>query len=214
MDTSSKKNSFISLLRNSFTIYTIFVFFIFCISFYIRGVLPHDATFRGGIIGFASDDAVFHMRLVENLIHNFPHRIWFEVFTLYPDGKTLHFGPLWTYMIAITSLILGAGSPSLELARTVGAYFPAVFGALVVIPVYFIGREVFDRRVGLLSAFLVAVMPGQFLSRSTMGFTDHHVGEVFFSSLFIMFFIMAVKSIQGRNISFADIKNKNWNTIK
>lgn len=203
-----------NLLKNSLSIYTAFVLFIFVLSLYIRTVLPYDAVFRGGIIGFAADDAVLHMRLVENLIKNFPHKIWFEAFTLYPNGQYFHFGPLWTYMIAITSLILGAGSPSLELTRTVGAYFPGILGALVVFPVYFIGREVFDRRAGLLAAFMIAVMPGQFLSRSIMGFTDHHAGEMFLSTLFLMFFILTLKSIRGNDISFNDIVNKNWNILR
>ena len=213
-DPKPEKSSMISFLKHYFSIYTPFVIFIFALALYIRTVLPYDAVFRVGIVGFAADDAVFHMRLVENVIKNFPHKIWFEVFTLYPHGQVLHFGPLWTYMIAITSLILGAGSPTIDLTRTVGAYFPGVFGALVVFPVYFIGREVFDKRVGLLAAFMIAVMPGQFLSRSVMGFTDHHVGEVFFSTLFLMFFIMALKSVKGINITINDIQNKNWDKIK
>jgi dolichyl-phosphooligosaccharide-protein glycotransferase len=211
---SKSTTNILNLFKNSFSIYTAFVLFIFALSLYIRTVLPYDAVFRGGIVGFAADDAVFHMRLVENLLENFPHKIWFEVFTLYPNGQIFHFGPLWTYMIAITSLILGAGSPSLELTRTIGAYFPGIFGALVVFPVYFIGKWTFDKRVGLLSAFLVAIMPGQFLSRSVMGFTDHHVGEVFFSTLFLMFFIMAIRSVKGKDISLADVRNKNWNKLK
>ena len=213
-DPNANKKSLISLITKKISIYTIFIVFIFCLSLYIRAILPHDATFTGGIIAFSSDDAVFHMRLVENLVTNFPKKIWYEVFTLYPTGRYLHFGPLWTYMIATTSLILGGGSPGLELTQTVGAYFPAVFGSLIIFPTYFIGKEVFDRRVGLLSAFLVVVMPGQILSRSIIGFTDHHIGEVFFSLLFLMFFIMAVKSIKGQNISFNDIQNKDWNKIK
>jgi len=77
-----------------------------------------------------------------------------------------------------------------------------------------IGKEVFDRRVGLLSAFIIAVIPGQFLSRSVLGFTDHHAGEMFFSTLFLMFFILAVKSTKGNNISFNDLINKNWNILR
>ncbi|MCK5724529.1 MAG: glycosyltransferase family 39 protein, partial [Gammaproteobacteria bacterium] len=183
-----KNNDFndkILKLKSIFNLDLLFILFIFILSFYIRAVLPHEAVFRGGIVGFAADDAVYHMRLVENLVKNFPHKIWFDVFTLYPSGQYLHFGPLWTYMIAISSLILGFGAPSLELTRSVGAYFPAIFGALLVFPIYFIGKEVFDRRVGLISAFIVAVMPGQILSRSVMGFSDHHIGEVFFSSLYL-----------------------------
>ncbi|MCD4789281.1 MAG: hypothetical protein K8R37_04715, partial [Bacteroidales bacterium] len=105
---SKSTTNILNFLKNSFSIYTAFVLFIFALSLYIRTVLPYDAVFRGGIIGFAADDAVFHMRLVENLLENFPHKIWFEAFTLYPNGQVFHFGPLWTYMIAITSLILGA----------------------------------------------------------------------------------------------------------
>ena len=212
-----KNNDFndkILKLKSIFNLDLLFILFIFILSFYIRAVLPHEAVFRGGIVGFAADDAVYHMRLVENLVKNFPHKIWFDVFTLYPSGQYLHFGPLWTYMIAISSLILGFGAPSLELTRSVGAYFPAIFGALLVFPIYFIGKEVFDRRVGLISAFIVAVMPGQILSRSVMGFSDHHIGEVFFSSLYLMFFILAIKSINGKDISFKDIQNKDWDKVK
>ena len=173
----------------------------FTLSFYIRAILPYDSVFTPSFVAFAADDAVYHMRLVENLIANFPHRIWFEPFTLYPTGATLHFGPLWTYMIATTSIIIGLGSPSIELTRTIGAFFPAIFGALTVFPVYVIGKEVFNKHVGLFAAFLVAVMPGQILTRSLLGFTDHHIGEVFFSTLFLMFFIMAIKASHDLSIS-------------
>jgi dolichyl-diphosphooligosaccharide--protein glycosyltransferase len=216
--THSNNTNSVSILvriKNFISIYGIILLFIFSLSLYIRAVLPHDAVFRGDIIAFAADDAVYHMRLAENLVVNYPFRIWFEVFTIYPIGRYITFGgPLWTYLIATTSLIIGFGSPDLELTRTVGAYFPAVIGALIVFPAYIIGKEVFDRRVGLLSAFLVAVMPGQILSRSILGFTDHHAGEVFFSTLFLMFFIMAVKSVKNNNISFNDFTSKNWNILK
>jgi len=216
--THSNNTNSIDLLtriKNFISIYGIILLFIFSLSLYIRAVLPHDAVFRGDIIAFAADDAVYHMRLAENLVENYPFRIWFEVFTIYPSGRYLTFGgPLWTYLIATTSLVLGAGSPTLELTRTVGAYFPPVIGALTVFPVYMIAKEVFDKRVGLLSAFLVAVMPGQILSRSILGFADHHAGEVFFSSLFLMFFIMAVKSVKSKKISFNDIADKNWNILR
>ena len=166
----------------------------FSLSFYIRGIIPADAVFGGTIIKIATDDAIYHLRLVENLIENFPHRIWFEAYTLYPSGQFLYFGgPLWTYTIAITSLIIGMGNPSPDLIYTIGAYYPALFGALLVVPTYIIGREVFNERVGLMSTILIAVMPGQILSRSTLGFADHHIGEVLFSTLFLMFLILTLK---------------------
>ncbi|MCK5027949.1 MAG: oligosaccharyl transferase, archaeosortase A system-associated, partial [Candidatus Pacebacteria bacterium] len=179
----------------------------FALSLFIRAILPHDSVFTPSYIAFAADDAVYHMRLVESLVVNFPTKIWFEPFTIYPTGASLHFGPLWTYMIAITSLILGLGTPSVILTQTIGAYFPAIFGALTVFPVYFIGREVFNKPTGILAAFLIAVLPGQILTRSLLGFTDHHIGEVFFSTLFLMFFIFSIKN--SKNINFCHLQNIN-----
>lgn len=194
-----------NFIKENFSIFTVLVTIAFMLSFYIRGILPYDTVFQNGIIAFAADDAVYHMRLAENLVGNFPNKIWFDPFTQYPNGSVLHFGPLWTYMIAITSLVIGLGSPSLELTRTVGAFFPAIFGALMVIPVYYIGRDILNRNTGILAAFTIAIMPGQFLNRSMLGFTDHHIGEVFFSTLFIMYFIMAIKSV---NFTMEDLHNK------
>jgi len=190
----------------------------FITSLYIRVVPPLQSVLNNpsGTITFAADDAVYHMRIVENLIINFPHKIWFEAFTLYPHGQSIHFGPLTSYMIAVPALIMGLGSPSIELIRTIGALYPAVMGALIVIPVFIIGKEVFNTRVGLLSSFMIAIMPGPFLARSMLGFTDHHAGEAFFSALFIMFLIITVKRVQINNILPEDIRYKtfNWNKIR
>ncbi len=113
------------------------------------------------------DDSVFHMRLVENTIQFFPHRIFFDAFTLYPFGNSLHWGPLFDQAIAflalVAGLILNGGMPSQSTIDTVGAFFPAVIGALIVFPVYFIGKELLDNKAGLLGAFLIAILPGQFL---------------------------------------------------
>lgn len=40
-------------------------------------------------------------------------------------------------------------------------------------------------------------MPGFFLQRSTLGFTDHHVAEVFFSTLALAAFLWALRTAEG-----------------
>ncbi|MDP2844673.1 MAG: STT3 domain-containing protein, partial [Candidatus Methanoperedens sp.] len=143
---------------------------IFLFSFYIRGIVPYKNVFGGEVVGFAMDDSVFHMRLVENTIQFFPHRIFFDAFTLYPHGNQLHWGPLFDQMIAFFALIIGfvtsGGMPSQSIIDTVGAFFPAMLGALTVFPVYVIGKEILNERAGLIGAFLIAILPGQWLSRS------------------------------------------------
>ena len=189
---------------------------IFLFSFYIRGITHIDVVFNRGIVGFAMDDSVFQMRLVENTIHFFPHRIFYDAFTMYPYGSQLAWGPLFDQMIAFLAIIAGfitnGGMPAQTTIDTIGAFFPAILGALIVFPVYFIGKELMDDKAGLLGAFLIAILPGQFLSRSVLGFTDHHVAEVFFTTLMMMFFIMAIK--KSENITFDHWLNRDWAALK
>jgi dolichyl-diphosphooligosaccharide--protein glycosyltransferase len=117
-------------------------------------------------------------------------------------------------MMAIVSLILGLGHPSSHLVDTVGAYFPAVLGALTVIPVYYIGKYIGGHKTGILAAILIAFAPGQFLSRSMIGFTDHHVAESLFSTLFMMFFMLALISAKEKKLCFEDVFNKNFKVLK
>ena len=189
---------------------------IFLFSFYIRGIIPMKAVFQQGLVGFATDDAVFQMRLVENTIHFFPHRIFFDAFTIYPYGSTIHWGPLFDQAIAFVALVAGlvqnGGMPSQTTIDTIGVFFPAVIGSLIVFPVYFIGKELLDNKAGLLGAFLITILPGQFLGRSVLGFTDHHVAEVFFTTLMMAFFIMAIK--RSENITFDHWMNKDWAVLR
>ncbi|UZE92298.1 MAG: oligosaccharyl transferase, archaeosortase A system-associated [Methanosarcinales archaeon] len=196
------------------SIYNILLILILALAFYIRAILPQGSVFIGDIVRFGGNDPWYHMRLVENTIHNFPHRIMFDPFTNFPVGNSLHFGPLFDQTVAFLALLVGFGSPSQHTIEVVGAYFPAALGTLVVIPVYVIGREIFDKRVGIFSALLVAIMPGQFLSRSVLGFTDHHVAETLFSTLTIMFFIIAIKRAGKQELTFEHLLKKNWKVLK
>ncbi|MDP2845973.1 MAG: STT3 domain-containing protein, partial [Candidatus Methanoperedens sp.] len=207
-----KKDRFFTVKSLSYVI----LLAIFLFSFYIRGITPIETVFQRGIVGFAADDSVFHMRLVENTIQFFPHRIFFDAFTYYPNGTPLHWGPLFDQMIAFLAIVAGfvtsGGMPSQSIIDTIGAFFPAVMGALVVFPVYFIGKELLDEKTGLIGAFLIAILPGQWLSRSVLGFTDNHVAEVFYLTTMMMFFVIAIK--KAENITFDHWLNRDWTALK
>jgi dolichyl-diphosphooligosaccharide--protein glycosyltransferase len=188
----------------------------FLLSLYIRAVLPHDSVFLGnGVISISEDDGVYQMRIVEWIVHNYPHFLWFDSYTLYPHGYHQFWGPLFTYSLATIIWIVGLGSPSHDTIYTIGAYYPAVLGALVVFPTYYVAKNVFDdRRVGILSAFIIAILPGQFLSRSLLGFTDHHVAETLLTTVTMLFLILSVKVFRKNSFTFSDIKSLNWSALK
>jgi dolichyl-phosphooligosaccharide-protein glycotransferase len=188
-----------SFLKSNYIIYCILTL-IFGLAFYVRAIVPFNNVFAGGVTAFAMDDAVFHMRLVENLLENFPHRLSYDAFTLYPYGSVLSWGSLFDVIIGSLSLLFGV-----ENLNLIGALVPAIMGALVTIPVYYIGKEIFNKKAGLFGAFIVAIIPGAFLQRSTMGFTDNHVAEVLFSTTFLMFAIMTFNHIKNLdNISIKE----------
>jgi Uncharacterized membrane protein, required for N-linked glycosylation len=184
------------------------------ISLYIRIKLPYDQVFVDGTVWFRGVDAWYHMRLVDNLLHHFPHVISFDPYTFYPHGCTVPWPPFFDWLVAGIAWLVGVGSPSQHTIDAVGAYVPAILGTLTIIPVYFIGKELFNRWVGVISAALVAILPGEFLNRSLLGFTDHHVAESLFTAVTIMFLILAIKRAREREITFAHLANRNWTIIR
>ncbi|MFC1950470.1 oligosaccharyl transferase, archaeosortase A system-associated [Chloroflexota bacterium] len=185
----------------------------FGIALYLRAYLPYDQVFSGDQIKFTGIDAYYHMRLVDNLLHNFPHFLAFDPYTFYPHGAAVGWPPFFDWFLSGIIWIIGLGSPTQHIVDVVGVYFPAILGALTVIPVYFIGKELFGRWAGMIAAGLIAFMPGEFLGRSILGFTDHHVAEILFSTTAVLFLILAIKTASQRQLSLNHIKHREWAII-
>jgi dolichyl-phosphooligosaccharide-protein glycotransferase len=194
--------------------YTLAVVIIGFAAFWIKTIPSNTVFLSDGTVKFATNDAWYHMRTLRLLLEHYPHRIFFNPMTNYPNGSYIHFGPLYDQMMALTSLVLGLGHPGSGLVDTVGAYFPAVLGALTVVPVYYIGKYVGGHKTGILAAILMAFAPGPFLSRSMIGFTDHHVAESLFSTFFMMFFMLALISAKKNKLRFEHVINKDFNVLK
>ncbi|MFC1904605.1 oligosaccharyl transferase, archaeosortase A system-associated [Chloroflexota bacterium] len=191
----------------------IIVALFFGIALYLRVYLPYDQVFTDNWIKFTGIDAYYQMYLVDNLAHNFPRLMSFDPYFVYPDGAGVGSVRFFNWLLASVVWIISLGSPTQHTIDVVGVYFPAVLAALTVIPVYFIGKELFSRWAGVLSAGLIAVMPGEFLGRSILGFTDQHVAETLFTTVTILFLILAVKAARQRELTFSHLKHRDWATI-
>ena len=183
---------------------------LFGLALYIRIAVPYDQVFVKDWVWFRDTDAYYYIRHIENLVHNFPHFNSFDPYMLYPGGSIGLHRPFFAWLIAGIVRLVSSGAPSLQAIETVAAYMPAVLGALTLIPAYFIGRELFNRWAGLLAAALVAILPGEFLHRSLLGFTDHHVAEVLFSTVSLLFFILAIRRAREREITFRHLLARDW----
>jgi len=172
----------------------ILLFLIFTLALFFRIYFCYDKVFSDPI-KYAADDGVYHMRLVENelLGEHFPRRIYFDAYTYFPYGTYIYFTPLYDQLLAGTIWLVSLGQPSLELINKIAPFYPAVLGSLMVFLVYFIAKAIWGRKVGFFSALLMA-FSSPFLYRSLLGSTDHHVAEVLFSTLTMMFLIFALKA--------------------
>ncbi|HEX6211879.1 MAG TPA: STT3 domain-containing protein, partial [Methylomirabilota bacterium] len=161
-------------------------------AFALRVGLTYRAVLGPDYVTFVETDAWYHMRLVDALVRDFPHRLWFDPY-LQPGGDVVAVGPLFDWIVAGAALLVGAGAPSERLIDLVGAYAPPVMGALTTLPVYVLGRALFSRAAGLFAALLFAAMPGATLLRSLLGFTDHHCAEMLFASTAVMFLVLGLE---------------------
>lgn len=92
------------------------------------------------------------------------------------------------YLPVTLYVLIGGGMPFLQFA----ILYPALMGALAIFVMFFIGRELYDYRAGLFSAFFLAVIPA-FITRTSAGFFDKEPTFGFFMLLTVLFFIAAYK---------------------
>ena len=183
------------------------------LAFLIRTILPFDKIFTDEGIKFSSIDAYYQVGIIDNWVHNFPSLTQLQPFLVFPGGQTYGSIHFFNFLIALIIWIIGLGSPSQHLIDVLSVYYPAILAALTVIPVYFIGKTLINRWAGLLAAAFFSVMPGEYLGRSIIGFTDQHVMETLLTALAGLFVILAVKSARERELNFRNVLDRKWKTI-
>lgn len=191
-------------MRRSQFVDIAFLLIVVGMAFALRVLPALQNVFRNDRVIFAGNDPWIHMRNVDVAVAQFPRVLWYDRYRLAPDGAWAE-APLMDLMIAATALIAGRGHPSPHLIDVTGAWFPPIAGALVVIPVFFIARRLFDRAAAWLAATLIAVLPGQLFQRSILGYTDHHVVEALLCACVLLFLMRAFGEGKRRDAVFAGV---------
>lgn len=170
------------------------------LAFWIR-ILPFpDLAGTGDMI--AGPDAWYNLRLIEVALANNFGFIHFEPMTLYPTGQDIVWGPLFTWIAAAVAAIAGAASRP-EIIDAAG-WVPALMGAVMVPVMYGLGARIGNWKTGLVSALFIAVIGGQYLSRSLYGHLDHHIAETLFSTLFCLLYVVALYALSDHKIDFKE----------
>ncbi len=185
----------------------------FGFALWLRVSLPFDSIFTSRGIKFSTVDAYYYMHVVDNLAHNFPSLTAFLPYMAYPGGGETGVVLFFAWLLAAIIWIVSLGEPTARIIDVVSVYYPAILGTLTIIPVYFIGRALLGRWAGVIAAGLIAILPGEFLGRSIIGSTDHHVAESLFTTVAMLFLLLALKMARQRRLTFGHFKRLDWTVI-
>ena len=142
-------------------------------------------------------DPYYNLRLVKETYETGQYPYYYEPDPIlnYPLGAKGARAPLFNMMAIGFSRIL---SPFMDDIDAVGysmQFVPALFGALMVFVVFFIGKELFNKKAGLIGAFFVPIIPIHLGAGhgSAYGLFDH---DSFNLLLFILTFLFLIKAIK------------------
>jgi oligosaccharyl transferase (archaeosortase A-associated) len=163
----------------------------------IPALFIHDA----GFLYLHDTDSYYTLRQIEVMVNHFPQYNWFDPMTAFPEGKTMDWGPLFPFIAACLCLITGATTRDAIFFMS-GWVVPLM--AMMMVPVmYYLGRRLWNGYAGLAAAGLITIISIYYFSISSYGWTDHHIAEVLFSTIFILIYCSLLDYIRKNPV---DIK--------
>lgn len=170
---------------------------IFLFGLFIRSYYYYEPATEDGFI-LSGNDPYYHKRVVD-YVQEEHHHLTRDPLLSYPSGNINPRPPLFDWSIAIFGLVLSPlfGGDVYTSTWLVIEFSPAFWGALTIIPVYFIGREMFGRKEGMICALLIATLPSH-VERSPLGFSDHDAIVLFLVTTGFYFFMKGLNSLKDR----------------
>ncbi|QFU81288.1 oligosaccharyl transferase, archaeosortase A system-associated [Natronorubrum aibiense] len=176
---------------------------------YGRFVTEDGTPALGGI------DSWYHWRTIEWTAENYPNTMPYEIWTGFPTGNYVgQFGTLFDQLIVTVAMIVGLGDPSTSTLYSVALLTVPAMAALVAIPVFYMGRRLGGTVGGLVSVVVLALAPGSFLYRTTVGQLQHHVAEVLFMAIAVLSMMVALRVAEREQPIYELVVDKDWETLR
>jgi dolichyl-phosphooligosaccharide-protein glycotransferase len=136
-------------------------------------------------------DVWYNFRQIEVMVSDFPRYNWFDPMTAYPTGKYVDWGPLFPLIASALCIVTGAVQRVDFIA--VSSWVPVLFGVLMVPVVFLLARLVAGWKAGVIAAVFIAVVSGGYFYRTMAGVVDHHCAEIFFTTVFCLCYLSALR---------------------
>ncbi len=127
------------------------------VAFLLRFVFAYGVSADGNFALSGGSSAQYHLHVIE-MILNGNWSIGADASVNYPVGGTLFIPPLMDLLGAGVATIFGGSMGTTEAASMSLAVLNPIFGALACIPVYLIGKEMYDKTIGVLAALVFAFL--------------------------------------------------------
>ena len=166
------------------------------IAFFLRTYFGFGPATQNGFLVSGGSDSYYHKRIIDYALST-GHQLYQDPLINYPLSTRNPRPPLFVWSSVILGYIFSPLVGSVDVATWYAFLFNTAFwGSLTVIPVYFITKESFGKKAGLIAAFMLAIMPGH-IERSVFSNADHDAMVQFFVVLSFFFLLKALKTING-----------------
>ena len=186
------KKGFLELLKKNW--WVIALIFIFLFSYQIRAfnVVPDK------ILGY---DPTFQFRYTKYFADWGHLPAWDEL--TYYVGRNTHEGLVAPFMFYVTTLLFWIFAPLFGFSLlTTASYASAIYGAMIVIPAFLLGKELSNKYGGILAAVLVGTAP-QILIRTFGGSYDTDQLALFFILMTLYLGYYALRKRTVASVAFA-----------
>jgi dolichyl-diphosphooligosaccharide--protein glycosyltransferase len=178
------------------------------IAFTIR-IFPMYWEIQVGSMHLSEFDPYWQYSLTDYMVKNgFISPYWGEGWTdyqrWYPQGINMARSypalPMTAAFFYVITSALGIDIPLMSFC----ALFPSIMGMLACLVIYFLGKDIGGKPVGLLSALFLALSPS-YIQRTSVGFFDDETIGILSFLLFLFFFLRAIKDDRplASNVKYA-----------
>ncbi|MFH0816812.1 MAG: carboxypeptidase regulatory-like domain-containing protein [Methanobacteriota archaeon] len=192
--------------RNWYTITVLF--FLVVLGLFVRSYFGVQPATQDGFLLSGGSDSYYHQHAY---LYGYEtgHHLHLEDMLNYPMGTRNPRPPLYDWSIFIGGEALSPffGGDAIESMWWVFIFSTAFWGAITVIPTYFLAKEAFGKKAGYVAAFMIAIMPGH-IQRSVLTNADHDAIALFFIVTAFYFFLKALKNLK------ADVYVDSWRDLK
>ena len=145
-------------------------------------------------------DPWYMKRVIDYVVAERSHFI-FDSDRSYPMGVINPRPPLFSWSLALGGIGLNwlTDSSGDQMVWWSVSAMPAVYGALIVLPLAGIARRVHSNLAGVITAWLIALMPGH-IGHSTFALADHDSFALLFISMAFYFWVRAVEEIRDERL--------------